>query len=433
MKWLKRLSRLVTNTCVVFSFIIAGMFGADYLGLINFYRPFVVLSGSMEPQIKTGSVVLVQARQFGYMVDDVITFMTSAEGVPTTHRIISLEMKDNQIYYRTQGDANNNPDINLVNPQNVIGRVTLTVPYLGYAASFMSTPQGFVALVIIPATIIIYEELKTIKRELARMLQRLRQHRGTPEEEKKLKPHIDLGKKRFMGLGLLVLVTQIAQPVTHASYTDSAVSVGNYFAAASDYGDTDDPGYTLPPECQHLSGKIDNYIQGTDGNDKLDGTIGNDFIVGLGGRDRIDGSSGDDCIVGGDGRDELDGGSGNDVLLGGADNDEIDGGSGEDYIEAGEGNDEVDGSAAADIIYGGPGNDKLDGGSGDDLIRGQEGNDEIEGGSGVDDIHGDEGDDVIEGDGGDDRLNGGPDFDQLDGGAGTDTCIEGETLKKCEA
>ena len=61
-----------------------------------------------------------------------------------------------------KGDANKDFDpINITN-SNIIGKVRLTIPYLGYLASYAKKPWGFILLVIVPATILIYEELKTL-------------------------------------------------------------------------------------------------------------------------------------------------------------------------------------------------------------------------------------------------------------------------------
>jgi len=39
---------------------------------------------------------------------------------------------------------------------------------MGYAVDFAQRPQGFILLVIIPATIIVYEELRSLKREVGK-------------------------------------------------------------------------------------------------------------------------------------------------------------------------------------------------------------------------------------------------------------------------
>jgi Ca2+-binding RTX toxin-like protein len=59
-------------------------------------------------------------------------------------------------------------------------------------------------------------------------------------------------------------------------------------------------------------------IRGTNGNDRLKGTDGNDVITGLGGSDRLEGDKGNDRLFGGGGDDRLKGDNGDDVLSGGA-------------------------------------------------------------------------------------------------------------------
>jgi Ca2+-binding RTX toxin-like protein len=73
-----------------------------------------------------------------------------------------------------------------------------------------------------------------------------------------------------------------------------------------------------------------NVIIGTTGNDRLDGTDGDDIILGLAGDDRLEGRDGNDIIFGGRGNDRLFGGPGDDILVGGPGNDQLDGGPGLD-------------------------------------------------------------------------------------------------------
>jgi signal peptidase len=154
------------NTIILTTAGIAGLFAAGHFGVIDFYRPFIVLSGSMEPAIKTGSVVLVKATP-QYQLSDVITFKQGKKFV--THRISSVGLQD----FTTKGDANKVNDSNPVTKDQIQGRVVTSIPYLGYAAQRAQTPIGFIALVIIPATIIVYEELKTLKKELLTSIKRL--------------------------------------------------------------------------------------------------------------------------------------------------------------------------------------------------------------------------------------------------------------------
>ena len=121
-------------------------------------------------------------------------------------------------------------------------------------------------------------------------------------------------------------------------------------------------------------------IRGTNGNDEIDGTFGNDVIKGLGGSDEIDGERGNDKLYGNDGNDELDGDVGNDKLFGNDGNDDLDGGDGKDKLNGGKGNDELDGGDGDDNLIGGSGSDLFifDDRSGDDIIRDFSGQDRIE-------------------------------------------------------
>jgi Ca2+-binding RTX toxin-like protein len=122
----------------------------------------------------------------------------------------------------------------------------------------------------------------------------------------------------------------------------------------------------IPSECDQNANW--NIIQGTNGNDTLNGTSSRDLIFGYGGNDTIKGTSGDDCLVGGSGNDNVQGGSGDDVILGRGGNDS-----------------NLQGNTGDDKIYGGAGNDTLKGDSGNDELRGQGGaSDSADGSSGTD-------------------------------------------------
>lgn len=60
-----------------------------------------------------------------------------------THRIISKDIKENTFY--TKGDANAEADAQGVKYENVIGKVCLSVPLLGYAAFYLNGPEKKIA------------------------------------------------------------------------------------------------------------------------------------------------------------------------------------------------------------------------------------------------------------------------------------------------
>lgn len=155
-----------------------------------------------------------------------------------------------------------------------------------------------------------------------------------------------------------------AVPLASCNVSTDQRGIARPQGAGCDSGSYEHPP-TLPQQC---SGSVGDYniIQGTNGNDNLNGGAGRDLIFAYGGNDKLTGGSGDDCLVGGLGDDKLIGGSGKDVLIGGEDNDRLDGDSG------------------SDNLFGGNGNDDLRGGSGNDLIDGEAGVDDARGGTGTD-------------------------------------------------
>ena len=50
--------------------------------------------------------------------------------------------------------------------ENVIGKVILTIPFIGYIGYFVRTPIGFILLIILPASLIIILEIRNIIKEL---------------------------------------------------------------------------------------------------------------------------------------------------------------------------------------------------------------------------------------------------------------------------
>jgi len=131
----------------------------------------IVQSGSMEPTIQTGALTIVKPLA-KYAVGDVIMFGKDTKTeVPTTHRIISDEVRSGVFYYTTKGDANEDPDTHTVSQSEVKGKVLFSIPYLGYLLDFAKKPLGFAFLIGIPAALVIFGELQKIWLEMKKMKQ----------------------------------------------------------------------------------------------------------------------------------------------------------------------------------------------------------------------------------------------------------------------
>lgn len=216
------------------------------------------------------------------------------------------------------------------------------------------------------------------------------------------------------------------------------------------------------------------HINGSEGDDALEGSFCSDILNGGGGNDVIDGFLGDDTVIGGDGNDSLSGGigegirdyyvisnplaepDGNDTLLGGAGDDTLYGGPGHDTLTGGQGNDvfQIETNWVSDMVTitdFDPEEDRLiiqgirfsglenpftgggllvvdwDDGTGADLLYDGHLIASVSGAQGLDPslvevngVYGSYGDDTLNGEDRDDRLSGGPGSDTLNGGEGND-------------
>lgn len=137
--------------------------------MVGAEEALVVQSGSMEPAIQTGSVIWIYSVEPSNLGEgDIITFRsgTRPSGEPqlTTHRIVEV-LGENE--FRTKGDNNEDPDPRPVQGDRVVGKFGFEVPFLGYLVVWAGTSQAFVILVLVPAALMILNELATIVTELA--------------------------------------------------------------------------------------------------------------------------------------------------------------------------------------------------------------------------------------------------------------------------
>lgn len=128
------------------------------------YQLKVVLSGSMEPTFKTGSIIAVEEFTGDRPLEkgEVITFIDESESL-ITHRIVDIVQSGEHILYETKGDNNNAPDNQLVQSENVIAIYSgLTIPYIGYLVDITQSPLASALLLIIPGVLLMCYGIITI-------------------------------------------------------------------------------------------------------------------------------------------------------------------------------------------------------------------------------------------------------------------------------
>jgi len=133
------------------------------------YKPVAVYSGSMEPTIPVGALALdraIPARDV--RVGDVITFSDPyVKGRLVTHRVIDILQTPHGLAYRTKGDANPGRDPWTIRLAGDVGRVSFSVPVVGYILFYAHTREVRGALICVAALALVFAMLRWIWRKEA--------------------------------------------------------------------------------------------------------------------------------------------------------------------------------------------------------------------------------------------------------------------------
>jgi len=180
---MKKIGKVLYWIVLVSLIIIAGLVALSALDIPGGYKLYIVQSGSMEPAIKKMGIVVVKPVQ-EYEKDDVITIQESPNSdVTVTHRIHEIEETEDGKLFTLKGDANEDPDGEKRTEESILGKVIFTVPYIGYPISFAQTQTGLIILVIVPAVIIVYSEVLSIKNNVAEMVKKKKNSQKIEEDE----------------------------------------------------------------------------------------------------------------------------------------------------------------------------------------------------------------------------------------------------------
>lgn len=138
------------------------------------YEVLVVRSGSMEPVINTGGIVIVDRSARSPLVGAIASFR-DPDGSVVTHRVVAMDGTQ----YVTRGDANHSNDP-LTHPATAVyGSVVLALPLLGYVIHLLEQPVAFLILLLGTGGFLIADAMRTIVRELSRV----RRDRSVPDAD----------------------------------------------------------------------------------------------------------------------------------------------------------------------------------------------------------------------------------------------------------
>ena len=126
------------------AFILLVMTAIIFLGLISGIRLCSVVSGSMEPNLPTWSLCVINTRASydSIQTGDIVVYYRRSDDMRIIHRVIEIT-PDGMI---TKGDANQTSDGLSIGRDNLFGKSLFHIPYLGYCSKLAETPTAKVAM-----------------------------------------------------------------------------------------------------------------------------------------------------------------------------------------------------------------------------------------------------------------------------------------------
>lgn len=173
--------------CIV---VIAQVLSKGYIS-IGGYSLFRVATGSMEPEMPIGSLLISEDTDISEIqTGDIVNFRTKETGmlgVIITHRVIDIHVDANGTHYlETKGDANQYADGAYVEQSNLIGRVVYFTGegnVLAAIVQFLTSHLGFMICIVLPCLVIgimvMRDTVGTMKKELDTMKNELEKPEGT--------------------------------------------------------------------------------------------------------------------------------------------------------------------------------------------------------------------------------------------------------------
>lgn len=117
---------------------------ADVMG----YKPFIVLSGSMEKIINIGDLAITKNIDSKKIkIDDVIAFRK--DNIVILHRVKEIHNDGDLLKFKTKGDNNNVADDFFVESNLIEGVLYTKIPYLGSVLLFLSKPVGLIIIILV--------------------------------------------------------------------------------------------------------------------------------------------------------------------------------------------------------------------------------------------------------------------------------------------
>jgi signal peptidase len=170
---------LVPVLIVNITIIVKSYVNPDKVPSFMGYKPFIVLSDSMNPGISAGDLVLTKEADTDTLkVGDIISYRVGDSVI--THRITGITERDGALSFNTKGDANTSDDAKPIDETMIEGTMLLNIPKFGNVALFMQTPAGMLICIGVPVLLLVAYDI------LRRRRYDQEKHKKTIELEKEL-------------------------------------------------------------------------------------------------------------------------------------------------------------------------------------------------------------------------------------------------------
>ena len=159
-----RLARIAATSLLVG--IGLGIAGLVVMPTVFGGRSLTVLSGSMQPALRVGDVVIdSRVSPADVRVGDIVTFSDpEGTGRLITHRVRRVRIANGTAHVVTKGDNANSEERWDMPAGGSLGRVEYRVPLLGFLVFWLHGPFGRLGLIVLPALLLTFFELWRIWR-----------------------------------------------------------------------------------------------------------------------------------------------------------------------------------------------------------------------------------------------------------------------------
>ena len=132
----------IYSTIIIFQKIVYKNEIPNFFG----YKSFIVVTGSMEPTLNVGDIVFVKETT-DIKEQDIISF--KEQNAIITHRVVGIKRENDKDYYITKGDANSGNDTELVSIEDVEGKYSFKILWVGNVILFLQKPVVLIILFLI--------------------------------------------------------------------------------------------------------------------------------------------------------------------------------------------------------------------------------------------------------------------------------------------